>query len=292
MYPNLRITVLGGLILFLVLTFFVSSVSNDGLKVYFFDVGQGDSIFIETEEKKQILIDGGPDSSVVQKLSEAMPFWDRTIDLVILTHPDKDHITGLPEVLKRYRIKGIIETGIECEKAECVVWRDLKEKEKAAVIFVKLGDSLGLDEDTKILILSPFVSMAGEKISKANNSSVVAKLIYGQHSVLLTGDIEKQVEEKLVLAGIDIDSDYLKIPHHGSKTSTTEEFLEKISPLSAFISLGKNNSYGHPHEVVTDRLEKRNVKYYRTDELGTIMLTCKLNEPCRISSKIQISNDK
>ncbi|MEK7659425.1 MAG: ComEC/Rec2 family competence protein [Patescibacteria group bacterium] len=285
MPPKKQIIVFVLLVLFLVLAFFADSKNEAGLKVYFFDVGQGDSIFIETEEKKQILIDGGPDNKVVQKLSEAMPFWDRTIDLVILTHSDKDHILGLIEVLKRYRVKGIIETGIECGKAECLAWKELKEKEKAPVIFVKLGDSLVLDENTKILILNPFVDMAGEKISKANNSSIVAKLIYGGYSILLTGDIEKQIEEKLVLAGVDIDSDYLKIPHHGSKTSTTEEFLKKTSPLLAFISLGKNNSYGHPHKIVIDRLEKRNIKYYRTDELGTILLICRLNEQCHIENQ-------
>ena len=127
--------------------------------------------------------------------------------------------------------------------------------------------------------------MAGEKISKTNNTSIVAKLIYGNYSILLTGDIEKQIEGKLVLAGVNIDSDYLKLPHHGSKTSSTEEFLDKTSPLLAFISLGKNNSYGHPHQEVTDRLEKRGIKYYRTDELGTILLSCRLNESCRISNK-------
>ncbi len=273
------------LILFLSLASLADSKNGDSLKVYFFDVGQGDSIFIETEEKKQILIDGGPDNKVIQRLSEAMPFWDRTIDLIILTHPDKDHIAGLPEVLKRYRVKGIIETGVECEKPECLIWEELKEKEKAPVIFVKLGDSLILDENTKVLILSPFADMAGEKVSKANNSSIVAKIIYGDYSVLLTGDIEKQIEGKFFLAGIDIDSDYLKIPHHGSKTSTSEEFLDKISPLSAFISLGKNNSYGHPHQEVLGRLEKRNIKYYRTDELGTILLNCRLNSPCQIEMK-------
>ncbi|MBI4117232.1 MAG: MBL fold metallo-hydrolase [Parcubacteria group bacterium] len=271
--------------MFLSLASLADSKNGDSLKVYFFDVGQGDSIFIETEEKKQILIDGGPDNKVIQRLSEAMPFWDRTIDLIILTHPDKDHIAGLPEVLKRYRVKGIIETGVECEKPECLIWEELKEKEKAPVIFVKLGDSLILDENTKVLILSPFADMAGEKVSKANNSSIVAKIIYGDYSVLLTGDIEKQIEGKFFLAGIDIDSDYLKIPHHGSKTSTSEEFLDKISPLSAFISLGKNNSYGHPHQEVLGRLEKRNIKYYRTDELGTILLNCRLNSPCQIEMK-------
>ena len=284
MISKRKFIVLITLTLFSVLAFIVQSYGKAGLKVYFLDIGQGDSIFIETESKIQILVDGGPDNRVIQKLSEVMPFWDRTIDFIILTHPDHDHIGGLPEVLKRYKVKGIIETVVQCDKAECAVLRDLKEKEKATNVLVKLGDSLILDENTKILILNPFGNMAGKKVSKANNTSVVAKLIYGQYSVLLTGDIEKQVEEKLVLAGISIDSDYLKVPHHGSKTSSTEGFLDRVSPLLAFISLGKNN-YGHPHQEVTNRLEKRNIKYYRTDELGTILLSCKLNIPCQITTK-------
>ena len=274
MFSKKQIIILSALVLFLVLAFAVESRGEDGLKVYFLNVGQGDSIFIETENKIQLLIDGGPDNKVIQKLSEVMSFWDRTIDFIVLTHPDHDHIGGLPEVLKRYKVKGIIETGIECKKPECFAWNELKKKEGAAIILAKLGDSINLDENTKIFIFNPFDDLSGRKVSKANNTSVVAKLIYGGYSFLLTGDIEKQTEEKLILAGIDIDTDYLKIPHHGSKTSSTEEFLESTSPLMAFISLGKNNSYGHPHEEVVSRLEKRNIKYYRTDELGTILLSC------------------
>ncbi len=278
-----------GLIILLVLniwTFLIfKPAKSDELKVYFFDVGQGDSIFIETDDGKQILVDGGPDNKLIQRLSEAMPFWDRTIDLIILTHTDNDHLVGLLEVLKRYKVKVIIETGIECEKPECLAWKELKEKEKAAVVLVKLGDSISLDENTEIFILHPFENLSGKKVSKTNNTSVVTKLIYGNYSVLLTADIEKQIEEKLVLAGIDIDADYLKIPHHGSKTSTTEEFLDKISPLMAFISLGRDNSYGHPHEEVISRLEKRNIKYYRIDEVGTVLLNCKLNSPCQVKTQ-------
>ncbi|TSC90844.1 MAG: competence protein ComEC [Parcubacteria group bacterium Gr01-1014_2] len=292
MISKRKIIILGALIFFSSLAFVVDSKSEDGLKVYFLDIGQGDSVFIETENKIQILIDGGPDNKVIQELSRVMPFWDRTIDFIILTHTDHDHIAGLPEVLKRYEVKAIIETGVQCEKAECRVWEDLKEKEKAIVVLPKLGDSIVFDENTKLLFLSPFESVAGEKVSKANNTSIVAKFVYGEHSILLTGDIEKQIEEKLVLAGINIDSDYLKVPHHGSKTSTTEEFLEKVSPFSAFISVGMKNNYGHPHPEVLERLEKRDIRYYRTDELGNILLNCKLNQSCRVNSKIQMTNDK
>ncbi|MEK7579843.1 MAG: ComEC/Rec2 family competence protein [Patescibacteria group bacterium] len=255
------------------------------LKIYFFDVGQGDSILIETENKKQILIDGGPDNSIVKKLPKAMSFWDRTIDLVILTHPDKDHIAGLLEVLKRYQVKGIVETGVKCEKPECLVWENLKNREEAVIVSPKLGDSITLDENTKILILHPFEKVSGEYFSKANNTSIVAKLTYGEHKFLFTGDIEKQVEEKLVLAGVDIDSDYLKTPHHGSKTSSTEIFLDAVSPLAAFISLGLDNSYGHPHREVTERLENKDIKYYRTDASGTILLRCKLNSLCQVETQ-------
>lgn len=280
---NYKVFILSGLIVLnFLLFFFIGGTKLGELKIYFFDVGQGDSIFIETEDDKQVLIDGGPDNKLIQRLSEAMPFWDRTIDLVILTHTDNDHLVGLLEVLKRYKVKGIIETGIECVKPECMIWKKLKEKEEAANILVKLGEAVILDKNTKILILNPFENLSDKKVSKTNNTSIVVKLIYGDYSILLTGDIEKQIEEKLVLAGIDIDTDYLKLPHHGSKTSTTEEFLENTSPLMAFISLGRDNPYGHPHQEVTERLEKRSIKYYRTDELGTILLSCRLNEPCRV----------
>jgi len=290
MLSKKQIAVLAVLILFSILAFSADSEKEDGLKVYFFDVGQGDSVFIETGDGKQVLIDGGPDNKVIQRLSEVMPFWDRTIDIIILTHPDQDHIAGLPEVLKRYKVRGIVETGIECQKPECLIWKKLKEKEGAVKISARLGDKLVLDENTRLFVFNPFDDLSGKKVSKANNTSVVVKLIYGGYSFLLTGDIEKQIEEKLVLAGIDIDSDYLKIAHHGSKTSSAESFLDGISPLLAFISSG--NRYGHPHQEVTERLENKGIKYYRTDELGTIILTCKLNEPCRVNSKFQNPNDK
>lgn len=267
------------------LLFFVSRAGSGELKIYFLDVGQGDAIFIESPSGKQILVDGGPDNQVVQKLSEVMPFWDRTIDLILLTHHDADHLTGLIEALDRYEVKGIIETGLACEKPDCLAWREAKEKKRVLNVAAELGQEIVIDKNTKMLIVHPFESLVGKKVSKANNSSVVAKLVFGKNILLLTGDIEVGTERKLVLAGININSGYLKIPHHGSKTSTSEQFLDSVSPAAAFISLGLDNRYGHPHQEVTDRLEKKNIKYYRTDELGTILLVCKLNSPCQIKNQ-------
>lgn len=281
---NYKIFILFGLItLNLFFLFFVDQTETNELRIYFFDVGQGDSIFIETPNGNQVLIDGGPDNSVVHKLSKVMPFWDRTIDLVILTHPDADHLTGLIEVLKRYKVKAVMESGIECGKPDCLVWEGVKKKERAVNFSAKLGQKIVFDENIEILVLHPFEYLAGQKVSKANNSSIVAKLVYGGYSFLLAGDIEEQIERKLVLAGIDIDSDYLKVAHHGSKTSSADSFLDVVSPLLAFISSG--NRYGHPHKEVTERLENKGIKYYRTDTYGDILLRCKLNSPCRLTNQ-------
>lgn len=282
MKSKARILFLGLLIFFNVVAilYLSKTLKQDRLKVYFFNIGQGDSIFIETQNNKQILIDGGPDKKVIQKLSKVMPFWDRTIDLIILTHPQNDHMIGLLEVLKRYKVAGIVETGVFCEKIDCLVWEELKEKEKAIIIKANIGQKIILDKNTEILILHPFENLSKKVITKLNNTSVVAKLIYGSHSILLTGDIEKQVEEKLILSGVNLKSEYLKIAHHGSKTSTTEEFLNMVSPKEAVMSLGLNR-YGHPNKEVIDLLEKKSIKYYRTDKNGDILITCLIKEECK-----------
>ncbi|HEY4484521.1 MAG TPA: ComEC/Rec2 family competence protein [Candidatus Paceibacterota bacterium] len=263
--------ILGSLILVAFLSF--SFGGNDGLlHVYFLDVGQGDAIFVETPSGKQVLIDGGPDETVLQRLGEVMPFYDRTIDLVINTHPDADHLAGLLSVLERYKVLAISETGMACETSLCAEWKNLKTNEGADLINLVLGQEIGEGDNFRFLVLHPFEDETGRTFPKRNNGGIVLKLIFGAQSVLLTGDIEKQVENKLVSAGVNIDSDFLKIAHHGSKTSTTEEFIKKVSPLAAFIEVGRNNKYGHPTEEVMKRLADFKIPYYRTDIDGTVEL--------------------
>lgn len=213
------------------------------LKVVFFDVGQGDSIFIETPSKKQILIDGGPDQTVLEKLNQEMSFWDRHIDLVILTHSDWDHITGLREVINRFEI-GRIVTGAEVEG-----WDTL---------LVRRGQRIILD-DVVLDVLWPDTPQDG------NNGSVVVRLSYHEAEFLLTGDIEAKIEKQLDVS----QSDVLKVAHHGSKTSSCSEFLEKVQPKISVISVGENN-YGHPYQEVLERL--KNTLIYRTDEQGDIKM--------------------
>ncbi len=243
------------------------------LTVAFLDVGQGDAIFIEAPNGNQMLIDGGPGRAVFQPLSEMMPFYDRSIDAVIATHPDADHIGGLPEVLRRYEIGLFIDPGMESDTG---VYQALVQAVKSSDVrymVARRGMRIALDEEKNIFleILFPDRDMTG---ADTNDASVVAKLVYGKTSFLLTGDSPQKIEK--YLASIDagnLDIDVLKLGHHGSKTSSSAIFLGYTSPEYAIISAGKDNRYGHPHEEVLARLREFGItNALRTDEEGTIVM--------------------
>ena len=238
------------------------------LEIDFYDVGQGDAIFIETLNGKQVLIDGGPDLTILEKLGRELPFWDRYIDLVILTHPEHDHISGLIEVIKRYKIGGILTTGVVRETAEYKEWRKVIKEEGIPIYIAQSDGIINLDNNINLFILHPFESLAGQKTKRVNNASIVAQLVYKDFELLLTGDIEKKIEKALVGSGINLQSDILKVPHHGSKTSSTKSFIGAVSPIVAVIQAGKDNSYGHPHQAVLDILN--NVATFCTAQHGDI----------------------
>lgn len=242
------------------------------LTVDFFDVGQGDAIFIEDLHGHQLLIDGGPTSAVLGKLAKAMPFWDKSLDLIILTHPERDHMAGLIEVLKRYRVDYILWTGVVRDTSEYKAWREEIAKEKAVIKIAKAGQKVKLGKNTELDILYPLEKLEGQEAKNSNDTSIVARLIYNQDSFLFTGDADKTVEESLLAENVEIDSDVLKVGHHGSKTSTTEKFVEKISPEWAIIPVGKKNTYGHPTPEVLERLKKYDTKILRTDLNGDIKI--------------------
>jgi competence protein ComEC len=244
--------------------------SHKFLEVNFFDVGQGDAIFIETPTRHQILIDGGPSPKIIEKLAREIQFWDRSIDLIILTHPEKDHITGLLEVLKRYKVENILWTGIVRDIPEYREWLNLIEKEKANVKIAKAGQKISCKNcQWKIEVFYPFESLEGKEFEDSNNTSIVSKLIFGNSSFLFTGDIYKDVEENLALTPFDLNSNVLKVAHHGSKTSSSEKFLEKVLPEVAVISVGENK-YGHPNKETLKILEKYGIRVLRTDREGDI----------------------
>ncbi len=283
---------IGGFVLFLLLLNFFAwkevfaLESPQILKVDFLDVGQGDAAFIETPEKHQILIDGGPTSAVLQKLADRMPFWDKEIDLVILTHPESDHMRGLFGVLQRYKVKYILWTGIVRTTSEFQKWvnvLDQKQKPKTGFLAsINFGDiaTKVVNADSKIKIkagnveidiLYPFENLAGKELKNtSNDTGVVAKLTYGKDSFIFTGDISSVAEKELVNSKENILSDVLKVAHHGSKYSTSDLFLQNANPKIAVISVGAKNTYGHPTPEVLQRLEKYDIKVLRTDQAGDI----------------------
>jgi competence protein ComEC len=239
------------------------------LEVVFFDVGQGDSIFIETKDGFQVLIDGGPGLAVLEKLGQETPFYDRTIDLVILTHPDRDHLFGLLEALKRYQVKNILWNGVVKDTAEWKEWNRLVQEEGAKILIAEAGQKIDISQDIYIEILYPFESLEGLEVKDSNDTSIVAQLVFKDNSFLFTGDISRKIEKKLVDEYQEFSSLILKIAHHGSKTSTSLEFLEMVSPETAVISVG-DNQWGHPHPEVLSILEQFGIQVLTTQDYGDV----------------------
>jgi len=248
-----------------------ATMPDDELHVSFLNVGQGDAILIQ-KGNQQVLIDGGPSpQALTLELSEKMPFWDRTIELVILTHPHDDHLSGLVEVLHRYQVEQVLYPDLDCELPLYQEWLGLIEENDTPCTLAQAGQQIDLGDGVIIKVLNPQQSLLTGTGSDINNNSVVLRLNSGQVSFLLTADTEWEAEFKLIALSADLTSTVLKVGHSGSSTSTTPEFLAAVSPRVAVISVG-DNPYGHPNDEVLERLEAElgSSNIYRTDEEGTI----------------------
>ncbi|MBI2096905.1 MAG: MBL fold metallo-hydrolase [Candidatus Sungbacteria bacterium] len=234
------------------------------------DVGQGDAIFIEAPGGNQALVDGGPDNSVVARLGEVMPFWDNSIDLVVLTHPHADHLDGLLEVIKRYDVGVIIESGVNHSIPEYAEWQKAIADKGIARLVARRGMIANLGGGAYLKVLSPFDSYENVTVRNVHDAAVVAKLEFASSTALLMADAEAVLERRLLAAGEDLNAEVLKVGHHGSKTSTLEMFLAAARPRFAVISAGRNNRYGHPTQEVLDRLADSGVRTFRTDQDGTV----------------------
>ena len=248
------------------------------LRVAFLDVGQGDAIFIETPRGRQVLVDGGADGLVLARLlGERMRFNDRHLDMVVATHPHTDHIGGLTLALERYDVGTILERRIEYESAAYEAWSRAVSDEQsqgAAVLQARAGQVIALDEHTRLEVLWPMGELLRGTTSDADNASVTLRLAHGDVSVLLTGDIFAEAERALLTNGAALDSDALKVPHHGSDSSSTPEFLSAVSPAVAVVSVGADNRFGHPDASVVERLREfvGEDGLYLTAEHGTMEL--------------------
>lgn len=275
MPKQLKLVHLVTLLCLLVFAFstYTTAQEKDGLlKIHFFDIGQGDSIFIEAPNGNQVLIDGGPDGTILQKLGEVMSFYDRDIDVVIATHPHADHIVGLINVLGRYNIGKVIEAKESYNSSEFRAWNKAVEEEGSDNIEAIAGQVIDLGSGVTLNILYPLSSVKGTQPKNPHDAVVVAMLKYNGLEVMLTGDMEAKTERQLIMAGVDLDSDVLKVGHHGSKTSSSEEFLTAVSPETAIIQVGAKNLYGHPTREILERLKNYGIKYYRNDLNGDIKL--------------------
>ncbi len=224
------------------------------LKVSFLNVGQGDAILIESPTKTQVLIDGGRDRSVLRELGKRMSPLDRSIDMVVETHPDADHIGGLSGVLKNYTVSYVLSSKVESDTNTVLALADAVANEKGVVeVTARRGQRIDIGGGAYLLVLFPDREV--ERL-ETNTGSVVMQLVYGSTKIMLTGDAPSSVEEWLVrLDGEDLESAVLKAGHHGSRTSTSDAWLAMVNPAHVVISAGKDNSYGHPHKEVLERIE-------------------------------------
>lgn len=265
-----QIVAAGALLLCLTIFFGVAVFAGrpDELEIDFFDVGQGDAIFIQTPTHHTILIDGGRDTTVSQKIATELSFTDKTIDLVILTHPELDHVGGLPDVLRRYRVGTIISLDVSKDLGAYRAMMDRARADGIPVVSVYAGDTIRFAPGLEMVFLAPEKGQIREE--DLNNSSIVVKLIYNTRTWLFTGDAAQESEDRMRRSGRALSADVLKLGHHGSRFSSSAAFLQEVGANVAVISAGANNPYGHPHPEVLERAARQGMTVYRTDRQGDI----------------------
>jgi competence protein ComEC len=265
--------ILGSLLIlvFMLIGFAVNSQNDrQNLEVDFLDVGQGDAILIKTPYEPNILIDGGGNSKVLSELGQNLAFFDKKLDLVVLTHPHADHVAGLVEVLRRYEVKKVLITGVLHTAPDYIAFLKEISDQQIPVEYADGLRDINLGQDLDLKILYPFKDLKEQKFENLNITSIVIKLIYKNNSFLFTGDAEEVVENDLLTAKVDVSAQVLKVGHHGSKYSSTPAFLEAVKPQYGVLSVGAKNDFGHPHLRTLDNLQKQGIEILRTDQLSTI----------------------
>lgn len=242
------------------------SLPDGRVHVWFLDVGQGDAILIQTPDGRQVLVDGGPSpSALFDQLGEVLPFWDHALDVVVLTHPDADHASGLIPLFDRYRVTTVIDSVLPGDLA-AEPWLAASAAAGAAHQVAAPGMKVAAGA-VVLTVLSP---PDGSSLLADNDRSVVLRLDYGASSLLLTGDAELEAEDAMLKGGLPLAADVLKVAHHGSNGSTSAAFLAAVHPGLAVISVGADNRFGHPAPALLQRLQ--NIEVLRTDQRGRIEL--------------------
>lgn len=247
---------------------------DDLLHVYFLDVGQGDSIYIRTKNNVDMLIDGGPGSKVLYELGEVIPFYDRKIDYILLTHPHSDHIAGLIEVIKRFDIGQVILTDATSSSKEYLEFLTTINQKNIPTKIVRSGDEIYLDEETRFKVFWPDQSYKEKNITNLNDTSIVGKLSYYDFDIIFSGDSENHAQQEIInLYKEELPAEIFKVSHHGSKNGALKEFINIINPELSIICVGDKNRFGHPHQILLDELTSSGSKVLRTDQNGRIKIT-------------------
>lgn len=245
------------------------SIAGDGLlTVRFLDVGQGDAIHITSPEGYEMLIDGGASGVVLRELMRGRSFFDRQIEVVVATHPDTDHVAGLVDVFRRFEVSAVLESGVTGDSVSARAYHQVADKEGVSRIVAQAGQIIRFGSNTSIRVLSPL----GDTTNWENNTaSVVVQVVHGDIEFMLTGDAPSGVEEYLSHTyGSVLESEVLKLGHHGSKTSSSELFLNMVRPKYAVVSAGIDNRYGHPDPTVVETVRAGGAQVVSTAERGTI----------------------
>jgi competence protein ComEC len=258
------------LVIAILTTLTAFNIPDDKLHVSFLDVGQGDAILIQTPDRQDILVDGGPSAQAISsELSKHLPFWDRTIELVVLTHPHLDHMTGLLEVLQRYKVQQVLYLDTEYQTPPEKEWLSLIHDKHIKSTLATAGQEIDLGtKETTIEVINP---APGSTVPDMDNG-IVLRLSDGKISFLLTSDITADSELDLMTRRANLKSTVLKVGHHGSDGSSSTAFLAVVDPQLAVISVGADNKFGHPGAATMQRLTDRvgSDKIYRTDKNGTV----------------------
>jgi len=261
------------LIIFIVfLNYYLKIRNNKNLNIFFLDSGQADTILIKTPEEQNIIIDLGSKDGL-KGVGQQIFWWDRKIDILIITHPHDDHILAIPQLIDKYKINKIIFTGIIYDSP---IYEEIIKKaqdKKIKLLIPQINQKILLGESCELDFLYPLENLKNKKIENINNSSIVNRLRYKNNYFLFMGDSEIDVEKKLLEKSYELKSDVLKVGHHGSISSSHQEFIKKINPKISIIMVGKNNKFNHPSLRTLNKLQKIGSLIFRTDLNGDINIT-------------------
>lgn len=265
--------IFGGLMVLIVLC--ITTLPDGKLHVFVLDIGQGDAILLQLPGGEHVLLDGGPDDRVLQELGRFMPFYDKTIDLMILSHPHADHVNGLVEVLKKYRVRQVLMSGAAYHYPGYEAFLEAITEHHVSVLYAGAKDIHGVPQDyalgsVVLDMLFPFESEQGKNFVNQNNGSLVLKTLYGEKKFYFSGDLEIEGETRLVESRLNLQADFYKAGHHGSRTSSSPALLDRIRPFFAAISCGVSNKFHHPHPETMAHFRERKIGTYRTDLDGTV----------------------